>query len=326
MNSIFKYILISSTAVLFFSCGRDEFHEVFDDGLAPVPPSGLVVYFAVDGEIGIEWERNPEHDIAKYGVYMKIQNKADFQKIGETSDIYFELDSLYYDSTYYFAVTAVDLLNRESQHSSSVYATPQNYYRPYPPQGIEINARNWNDSLSVNLNWLPPIESDIAGYEIYRSEAADFTASSENLVGFSNFPGFIDKKNLYTLVQYYYKIVAVDKGNLKSNPGKEVSDLILNKPLLLVPENNSESKDIKYYKIKTVSRPATYKIVLQSNEIYGILKEINFSTEETDKEITIDADYYFEPYKDYYIQVLVFTVSGVDPNSFSTKNKFNIIR
>lgn len=326
MNSIFKYILISSTALLFFSCGRDELHEVFDDGLAPVPPSGLLIYFAVDGEIGIEWERNPEPDIAKYGIYMKIVSEADFHKIGETSDIYFELDSLDYDSTYYFAVTAIDLSNRESPPSETVYAVPKNYYRPYPPQLIEINARNWNDSLSVNLNWLPPIETDISSYEIYRCETADFTASAENLVGFSKFPEFIDRNNLKMLVQYYYKITAVDKGNLKSVPGKEVSDVILNKPLLLVPGNNSALKDLKFYKIKTVSRPAAYKIVLQSNEIYGILKEINFSTEDSDKEINIDTEYDFEPYKDYYVQVLVYTASGEDPNTFSTKNKFNIIR
>ena len=324
MNSKYKLLIPFLAIAALLGCRRDEITEPVDDGLPPSVPTGLYVYYAYDGEIGIEWNQNPEPDISHYVIYRRANNSNEYLKIANTFDYYFVEDSLEYDSTYYYVITAIDEYNRESDFSNETWATPKNIFRPTYPWNIKINARNWNDSISINLFWTVPFDSDIDKYEIYRSIDPDFTPSNEAFIGSAKLPEYIDGNNLERLRIYYYKIITVDKGRLKSNPSSIVRDVILNSPEIVFPENNSEIKELNQYIIKTVSLPAEYTIVLQSNEIYGTLKEINFSTGATDSEFPVDANYYFEKYRDYYIKVFVYSGYSEEPNSFSAMYKFRI--
>ncbi|MFH1194615.1 MAG: hypothetical protein V1720_02810 [bacterium] len=325
MNSKYKLIIISLLLISIQACHREEINEPVDDGLPPSVPTGLYVYYAFDGEIGIEWNENPEADISHYLIYRRTESTSKFNKIFQTNDLYFFEDSLEYDSTYIYAITAVDEYDRESEFSNIVSANPKNIFRPSFPFGIKINARNWNDSISINLNWRSPYDTDIDHYNIFRSLDANFEPSDETLVGSAKIPEFIDQNNFELLKMYYYKIITVDRGGFKSNPSSMIYDVILNPPQLIFPENNSEINELTEYIIHTVSQPADYKIVLQSNEIYGVLKEINFSTDNINSAYSVAANFSFEQYKDYYVKVYVYSGYSEEPNSFSAMHIFRIV-
>ena len=132
--------------------------------------------------------------------------------------------------------------------------------------------------------------------------------------------------NSIILVEYFYRVVAVDKGNLKSEPTRELSDIIFNKPQIVFPEDNAEVTFLDEFEIKLISKPADYKIVIQKNEFFDIIREINFTADEVDVNRSIPiANTVFEQYRDYYWRVITYSNSSSEPNSFTDINKFRIV-
>ncbi|WKZ70602.1 MAG: fibronectin type III domain-containing protein [Melioribacteraceae bacterium] len=322
--TLFLFSLL--TALIFLSCERNSPTEIIDDGIPPTAPIGLSVFRQYDGEVGIEWISNLEKDIKFYKIFRSISNENNFAVIDSTSSTYFLDVGLEYDSTYYYKIKAVDLFGYESDFSAYVSAVPQNLYPPYPPYYLSINARNWNDSLSMKITFGNSFSTDVKHYEIHRSLNPNFSPDNSSLIGVTNELSFIDKNHLDLLVDYYYKIISVDKGNLQSQPSVEVRDFLLDKPIQISPENNASVDYFAEFKIQTCSKPADYRIVVQANEIYGPLTEINFSSNEINKIITVPIkNITFAAYADYYWRVFTYTKGNNIPNSFSKLQKFTII-
>ncbi len=328
-----KKVMSSTTKFLFaivllslVSCDRDTPLEIVDDGIPPAKPLGLRIFGAHDGEIGIEWNHNLEKDIAFYKIFRTINPNNLYSLIDSTSAIYYIDYGLEYDSTYYYKISAVDHFGNESVMSDSVFATPKNIFVPLPPYYININARNWDDSLTFKITFSPSFSSDVAYYEVHRSENSLFTPDSFSLVGISEKFSYTDKADLELLKKYYYKIISVDKGGFKSQPSTEVNDILLDTPKLISPQNNAEVNYFAEFKIETCSLPADYKLVLQSNEIYGTKVELNFSSNLSNNIISVSLrNVTFEPYADYYWRVYTYTKSNNIPNSFSELYKFTIV-
>ena len=120
-------------------------------------------------------------------------------------------------------------------------------------------------------------------------------------------------------------MIGVDKGGLKSNASYIINDIILNKPEIIFPQNNTTVNYFDAFKIKTVSFPAIYKIIIQSNEFFGTIDEINFSTSDKDSIISVNFNSYFlESYRKYYWRIIVYSGYSNDPNTFSGLNSFII--
>lgn len=322
INILFFPLII----VLLIGCERDKPTESVDDGLPPEAPQNLRVYASYDGEVGIEWSRNIEYDVIGYNIYRSVNDTIDFQQIDFTSSVYYRETGLSYDSLYAYRITAVDEQDRESNFSRIVTTTPKNYYRPYAPRNLIINARNWEDSISVYLNWQSYLDTDIKGFRIYRSTEADFETDSASFHAFTKNNFYSDTKELKLLTDYYYKVKTEDKGGLLSKNAAEANDVILNKPEMVFPANDSSLTRFGSFEIKTVSRPADYKIVIQTNKVYGVFKEVEFSSSETDKKITVPFDSYgFEDYRTYYWRIFTYTKNSDQPNSFTEFNSFTII-
>ncbi|HVO75083.1 MAG TPA: hypothetical protein VMT35_13730 [Ignavibacteriaceae bacterium] len=292
-----------------------------DDGLPPAVPAGLNLYFAEDGEILIEWQYNSEPDLKGYKIY-KSTNDSQFVNIAFTTDNYFLDDSLDYDSTYFYKVSAVDIWDRESSLSIEIDAKPGNKFPPDIPRNVAVNARNWEGDESVYLTWDPNSETDVEGYNIYRSNISPFAADSENLIGFSGTESWKDTIDLLQLTTYYYKIRAVDKGRLMSNESAEVHDQILRIPEIVYPENEGSMAYSQNFKFTAAGAPASYEVVVQSNPILGTLWEKNISSNSIGDTLEVEFDYpYVENNKEYYWRVASYSGS-TEPNSITKVHKF----
>jgi hypothetical protein len=324
-NLSFK--LFVAILLLLSNCNRETVNEAVDDGLPPSTPTNLRVYAARDGEIGIEWNSSGEPDIKGYNIY-RAELDTNFKAAGFTSDLFFVDDSLDYFTEYSYKINAVDDNDRISGFSEIVSAIPENIFHPLTPYGLEINAKNWDDSISINLNWLSWGETDILGYEIYRDTANNFDADSAKLVGFANLPTFVDKSNIKLLTEYYYCVIAVDKGYLKSSQSLTVSDYVLDKPELIFPGSNYNGSDFSELKFRTSSKKANYKIFILTNQVTGSKYEIEVNTVGINEIVSVsfDSQNLIIPYKEYFWRVAAFTENEDDPNTFTGLNSFTIIR
>ncbi len=317
----FTYKLIWISLLLFlFGCQREELFEPIDSGLPPEIPANLFVFASYDGNVGIEWVPNTEFDLLEYRVYRSLNNN-NFITIGSTTNNYFIDDSLEYNLTYYYKISAVNKSQLESQLSNSVFANPKNIYKPLAPTFMKINARNWPDQRGIKLSWKPSAETDIIGYNIYRNTISSFTADTTNFIAFSKVPFYFDKDEVITQKSYSYIVKTVDKALWKSNPSTIVSDIILDKPILLLPANNAVIKQISEVKIKTISIPASYKVIFKK-ESSEVIKEISFETDKVNYDFTIPINNInLELNKTYKWQVITFSNSD-EPNSISEEFLF----
>ncbi len=317
--------IITVAAIVITSCVRETTTEPLDDGVPPTAPTGLSVYYAADGEIGIEWTANNEAGIDGYNIYKSVNDTSGMDKIGFTANDYYTVSDLEYDSTYYFKITAVDIFNNKSEFSKTVFATPLNKYTPYSPNRLTIHAQNWYDTLSITLTWHPPVDNDIKGYKIYRSKSDEFDSDSSDALAFTTLNSFTDTTELELLSEYFYSITTIDKGELTSQFSSVVSDIILDRPKLLFPANESIINIPNQIQFQSVSQPATYKLVVQQNPLFNVVYEKTFSISEIKNNISISVDWYsYEYYKKYYWRVIAYSPDNSDPNSFSDLYSFTI--
>ncbi len=309
-------------AAIFSGCERNAPTDVTGDGLPPAVPTNVRVYSAYEGEIEIVWHANVEIDLKGYNIY-RSTDSTNFSFIDFSDQNYYLDDSLNYSTKYFYRISAIDLENHESQLSSVVSAVPMNVYPPLAPRFPEINARNWLGEVSIYLTWDPGYETDIAGFYIYRSIASGFTPDSTSLAGFSPSPDFSDTSNLSLLTRYYYKIVAVDKGNLKSDPSSEVNDEILPMAGIVYPAGTIRANTLTF-KFIAVSVPATYEISLQTNPFFGEIWSKDVTINTINDTVSVDYDGNSVSYNiSYYWRVATYTNSS-DPNSISPLTEFLI--
>lgn len=323
-KSLIKILLLLLTFLIPLSsgCSRIVEPEFEDDILPPGVPQGVFIYSAGDGEIIVAWNRSLENDFKEYRVYRSIDSIS-FTKIDVTTSDYYWDDSLEYNITYYYQITAADRSGNESKPSKIVSAMPVNKNNPLKPRFVEINGRNWEGEVYIHLNWEKSFDTDVAGYNIYKSESPAFDADSLSLSGFSVSNEFNDTDSgLQLYKKYYYKIRAVDKGGLLSDPTNAVSDMILGTAEGIFPGNNSNVDYFSNFKILTIDIPAKYKIVVQENPFFGEFWSSTFNSSITNDTINVSFNPSYLYANTYYWRII--TLTGNKPNSISTLYKFTI--
>jgi len=185
--------------------------------VAPAAPTGLVATPGV-GQISLDWDDNGESDLAGYNVYRSEAMGGPYTKINGS----LVATSLYNDTgltggvTYYYVVTAVDDGTYESSDSSEASATPTD-----PPPAAPTGLVATPGVKQVSLDWNDNGESDLAGYNVYRSETSGgpYTKINGSLVATS---GYTDT-GLTGGVAYYYVVTAVDDMAYESGNSGEAS-------------------------------------------------------------------------------------------------------
>lgn len=310
--------------LLFFGCNRPLDNTQSDTGVPPAVPVGLQVAYATDGTVAIYWQNNSEATLQGYNIY-RSTDSINFSLINFTNNNYYIDDSLNYNTTYYYRTTAIDIWNNESQPSNVVSGKPANNYAPNPPQGVSINARNWDGKISVYLSWNPNSEGDIKGFNIYKSLSENFTPNDSTLIGFTTGLNFSDTLNLKLYTIYFYEVKAVDKGGLLSPASQEVSDQIYGVPQILFPQDGAQTNYFSNFFIKGIAVPANYKIVVQDNQFFSDFWSTSFYSSIINDTISVSFNpAYINSNTTYYWRVATYSQDYINPNSISPLYKFTI--
>ncbi|MFC1934359.1 fibronectin type III domain-containing protein [Chloroflexota bacterium] len=189
------------------------------DTVPPSVPAGLVANGG-DEEISLDWNDNSEGDLWGYNVYRSTTGGGPYSQINGSPvpDSDYTDTGLYGGGTYYYVVTAIDYGNNESGDSNQAGATATNA----PPSAPDSFNATAGDEL-ISLNWNDNDETDLDGYNVYRSLTSGGTYNKINgtLLSTSNYTD----TPLYGGGTFYYKVTAVDNVSAESSFSDIVSAL-----------------------------------------------------------------------------------------------------
>jgi fibronectin type 3 domain-containing protein len=177
--------------------------------IAPFPPTRLDAT-AGDRQVTITWDANSDSDLAGYNLYRKTASTGYIKINGVLINGTSYTDSaVTIGTTYYYAVTAVDETSHESSFSNEDSAIPFNAAPAAP-----VNLSGAGEYEAVILDWADNIETDLAGYSIYRGLAngGPYAKITSSLITTSTFTNI----GLTNGVTYYYVVTATDNLSLES--------------------------------------------------------------------------------------------------------------
>jgi hypothetical protein len=130
---ILFYLLILTSLLVLTSCCYEGC-----DNEPPAVPRGLHSITG-DGEVLLVWYENTEPDLAGYCIYRSLTPEGYYYEIGETNLDYFLDYGLINGQTYYYAISAFDCDDNESDLSYEiVYDTPR-------PEGYNEKIFDYHD-------------------------------------------------------------------------------------------------------------------------------------------------------------------------------------
>jgi len=195
------------------------------DTTAPATPTGLTAIKG-DGQVTLSWTANTESDIAGYNVY--TYSSYTYVKLNSSliTGASVNITGCTNGTTYYYKISAVDTSGNESAQTSSVSCTPSETTPPAAPSGLTAVAPYTGTSYSymfeIDLSWYVNTESDLAGYNIYRSTSSGGSYGRINTSLVSKYSRTYDDTYLADTT-YYYKITAVDSWGNESSFSSVVS-------------------------------------------------------------------------------------------------------
>src|SRR5215213_1360510 len=182
------------------------------DGTAPAAPKALSAA-RDDNGISLSWADNSEADLAGYvvsrattsgGTYTKLTSKpitaSSFRDATASSTV-----------NYYYKVTATDFSGNSSS-AASVAALLPDTSAPAAVRSMVVTA----STTGIKLDWASNSESDLAGYQVYRSSSADGTYT--RLTATPRTSSDYTDGTAPVGVTSYYKVTAVDKTGNESVP------------------------------------------------------------------------------------------------------------
>jgi len=319
--SLFLLILI----LIWSGCQKISSIPTSEDNFIIVPPTNLTVAEAGDASILIYWDPISAVGLSYYNVYFGTNGKS-FHLIAETTDNLFFMDSLNYDSTYYFQVTAVYLNDSESTPSNVVSAKPVNEFSPAMPTGLIVRGHNDNSGDYMTVIWSANTDGDLGGYEIYKDTSAAFqpdTISFSNLAATSVINAYRDSSRLIVNKNYYYRIIAFDFAHWRSKPSQAEGDQILNRPYLISPPDNSTfnvQNDLTFT-FRPVAGSSGYIFYISTSPSGG---DVYTASLDADQDSLFLAGSSLNPNELYFWHVAATTIDPNTPNSVSSVFSFTV--
>jgi fibronectin type 3 domain-containing protein len=133
--------------------------------------------------------------------------------------------SVIFDHTYVYIVRSVIHVEGEQVESSDsqpVTVTPHDTFPPAPPQGLvaALLPGLAPGTVLVDLSWSINLETDLAGYRVYRSEQE---GARGQLVTPELLPTpAVRDRSVQPGHRYWYTVTAVDRAGNESEPGAAV--------------------------------------------------------------------------------------------------------
>jgi hypothetical protein len=149
--------------------------------------------------------------------------------VGEGGPAHF-LDSIEWEKTYRYWVTAVTIIRRpssevqvEGDDSPVVRVVAHDVFPPSVPAGLQAAYSGEGQKPFIDLIWAPVTSADLAGYNVYRSEA---NGSAIRLnAGLVKSPSYRDSE-VSSGKTYVYSVSAVDVRGNESARSEEASEAV----------------------------------------------------------------------------------------------------
>ncbi len=242
-----------------------------NDTTPPAVPTGLTVdeNESVEDSIKIVWTANRDKDFDCYRVYRAewVDQESNYLPIDETISNYYLDVGVGYDTTYYYRISAVDKNDNESEKSAAVSFQPYNVYMPATPSNFKAYGYNIPEESAprIDLQWSANTESDFSHYNIYRDVKASFPLDVDHLLIRTNELQYTDYE-VTVGEKLYYRITAVDKGELSSNPTASRSDAPLPQPNLIYPDSAGTTATLTpAFEWQRIEGATKYVVILQTS-------------------------------------------------------------
>jgi fibronectin type 3 domain-containing protein len=325
-------LLIGLLAILFMFCEttispEDEIDDT--DTTAPAIPTGLAidVNASIEDTIKVTWSANTDDDFDLYRVYRSVNTDSLllYQQVSETHLNYYIDAGVDYGTLYFYRVSAVDENDNESDKSAAISYEPVNIFTPRTPTGFSAYGYNLpGESPYVELRWTPNTESDFLHYNVYRHTSRGFTSDSAFFITQTTEAHYTD--NTVDVGQrYYYRLTAVDKGLMASNPTSDESDLPLPQPSLVFPNNAATTTTLRpNLEWERVEDATKYEVIVQTSLYSGVVwtGEVTQPASGT----TVNIGYPSEPALSnntkYYWLVAVFSSDNTAANTYSDSTRY----
>lgn len=299
------------------------------DTTPPSTPLNFTLLGGGDGQARFRWTKNTEQDFKGYILYRSIENLNNFIVIVETIQNEYLDRFLEYDSVYYYYITAKDGAGNESDPSPIISIQPLNIAPPVEPTFLLASGSNIPvvDIKEIVLKWLPPDIGDLREYIIYRGLEKQFEVNTSSYLGTSPIATFRDK-NVDLNMTYYYKVVAVDKGDKYSLPSKPSNDMVLSSPQIVSPSNQSIFTSPFLFEWMRVENAEAYEVYVGN----GPFSDVFWHSEKTQNLKMMYSGPQFTSSKVYYWWVAVYSRENIilengiiipaEINSYSSINSF----
>jgi hypothetical protein len=152
--------------------------------------------------------------------------KSPFAKIGDSDSPPFRDAQAEFGKTYVYSVRSVVQeggMPLESSDSNLLVVTPRDVFPPAAPQGLVVVLipAQAGFPAHLELSWAVSPETDLAGYNVYRSEGVDVQGTRVNRELLLT-PAFRDI-NVMSGHRYFYSVTAVDRSGNEGPPSAIVS-------------------------------------------------------------------------------------------------------
>ena len=292
----------------------------------PPAPRALSVERIGDGEVWLNWQAVEGEDEVLYVVYRSVGDDA-VVAIDSTFQTRYKDRGLRYELEYTYRVTAING-GGESDPSNAISGQPLNSLTPQEPTAVRAVAHHLEvlGQLDIALDWADNAETDLAGYRIYRSTEQGFTPGVEHLLMQVSGPGFIDAE-VEVGTAYYYRITAIDLGGKESNASKEVSDVALPSPVLLVPVAGEETAAPLTFTWGRLPEARAFRVIVTTSLTSGEVSDMPLTSDTTAvftgriKEGRLVS---LEPGQVYYWKVVASTHAEGIENSVSRIESFKV--
>ncbi|MFC2073183.1 hypothetical protein ACFLUU_10935, partial [Chloroflexota bacterium] len=211
------YYVVTAVDMIANESGYSNEDSATPTDLTPAVPTGLAATPG-DKQVSLNWNNNTEDDLDGYNVYRSLTSGSGYAKINgsllSTSD--YTDTGLTGGTTYYYVVTAVDLIANESGYSTEDSATATD-----PPPAAPTGLVATPSDAEVSLDWNNNGGSDLDGYNVYRSltSGSGYAKINGSLLATSNYTDTTVTND----TTYYYVVTAVDSGSNESGYSTEDS-------------------------------------------------------------------------------------------------------
>ena len=142
------------------------------------------------------------------------------------------LDAMEWERTYLYRVTAVSIVTRqqgevqvEGDDSPTVRVVAHDVFPPAVPAGLQAVYSGEGQKPFIDLIWAPVTSADLAGYNVYRKEAASAEAPMKVNVELVKTPSYRDSA-VSAGKTYVYAVSAVDVRGNESAKSEEASETV----------------------------------------------------------------------------------------------------